>query len=106
MQEDDFLFCTDEETEQKKYFVVICYDISNNKKRGKLVKYLEKFAVRAQKSVFEGYLTKKNYIKLKAGISVYVSDEDSIRIYKLTGRGDVFSWGKGCLPQNEDYYLC
>lgn len=77
----------------------------DNKKRGKLVKYLEKFAVRVQKSVFEGYLTKKNFTKLKNGIAGYISDEDSLRIYKLTGNGDVLSWGKGDIPENEDYII-
>lgn len=105
MEDMHFMFSTDEEVELKKYFVVICYDICDNKKRGKLVKYLEKFAVRVQKSVFEGYLTKKNFTKLKNGIAGYISDEDSLRIYKLTGNGDVLSWGKGDIPENEDYII-
>ena len=31
--------------------VIICYDISDNKLRYKLVKYLERFAIRVQYSI-------------------------------------------------------
>ena len=39
--------------------VLICYDIKSNKLRRKLVKYLERIAVRIQYSVFISDLTKK-----------------------------------------------
>ncbi len=39
--------------------VIICYDISDNKIRYRMVKYLEKFAVRIQYSVFKAEMTDK-----------------------------------------------
>ena len=40
--------------------VIICYDISDNKLRYKLVKYLERFAIRVQYSVFMANVNEKD----------------------------------------------
>ena len=44
--------------------VIICYDVSDNKLRYRLVKYLEKIAVRVQFSVFKADINKKEIIRL------------------------------------------
>ena len=44
--------------------VIICYDVSDNKLRHKLVKYLEKIAVRVQFSVFKEDLNKNEILRL------------------------------------------
>ena len=44
--------------------VVICYDVSDNKLRYKLVKYLEKIAIRVQLSVFKAELKTNDISKL------------------------------------------
>lgn len=44
--------------------VIICYDVSDNKLRYKLVKHLEKIAVRVQLSVFKAELKLKEIYKL------------------------------------------
>ena len=44
--------------------VVICYDVSDNKLRYKLVKYLEKIAIRVQLSVFKEELKANDISKL------------------------------------------
>ncbi|MEF2912459.1 MAG: CRISPR-associated endonuclease Cas2 [Phascolarctobacterium sp.] len=44
--------------------VVICYDVSDNKLRYKLVKYLEKIAIRVQLSVFKAELKPNDISKL------------------------------------------
>lgn len=46
--------------------VIICYDISDNKVRRKLVKYLEGIAVRIQYSVFVSDLSERAVQKLQA----------------------------------------
>ena len=48
-----------------KYRVLIIYDITDDKHRLKLSKYLSSFGSRVQKSAFEAKLNKKQYIKLK-----------------------------------------
>ena len=44
--------------------VIICYDVSDNKLRYRLVKYLEKIAVRVQFSVFKADLNKNEILRL------------------------------------------
>ena len=44
--------------------VIICYDVSDNKLRYRLVKYLEKIAVRVQFSVFKANINKREILKL------------------------------------------
>ena len=44
--------------------VIICYDVSDNKLRYRLVKYLEKIAVRVQLSVFKADINKKEIMRL------------------------------------------
>lgn len=44
--------------------VIICYDVSDNKLRYKLVKYLEKIAIRVQLSVFKAELKPTEISKL------------------------------------------
>ena len=44
--------------------VIICYDVSDNKLRYRLVKYLEKIAVRVQFSVFKADMNKREIMRL------------------------------------------
>ena len=44
--------------------VIICYDVSDNKLRYRLAKYLEKIAVRVQFSVFKADLNKNEILRL------------------------------------------
>lgn len=46
-------------TDDNRYIVLIIYDITDNKRRLSMVRCLEQFAVRVQKSAFEGFLTPK-----------------------------------------------
>ncbi|MFR4714153.1 MAG: CRISPR-associated endonuclease Cas2 [Blautia wexlerae] len=63
------------------------YDIVDNKRRSQLVKYLQGYGFRVQKSCFEVILNKSVFKKLKMEIAQYATDEDSIRIYQLHGIG-------------------
>ena len=44
--------------------VIICYDVSDNNLRYRLVKYLEKIAVRVQFSVFKADINKTEIMRL------------------------------------------
>lgn len=93
METNDYFFEVDDEEFETRYFVVICYDIYNNKRRNKFAKYLERFSLRVQRSVFEGELSKKKYEKLICGIDKYIKEEDNVRVYKINGNGSVKVWG-------------
>jgi CRISPR-associated protein Cas2 len=77
-----------------KYFVLIIYDIIENKKRAKLAKVLKGFGFRIQKSAFEAMLPPNKYEKMLRELRPFVSDEDSVRVYKIRGSGAVTVLGK------------
>lgn len=85
-----------------KVFVLIIYDIIDNKQRVKLAKYLQGYGFRIQKSAFEAIITKKKYQQLLRGIQQYVSKDDSVKVYKIIGKGQVTSFGKNIDMEDED----
>ena len=90
---DDYFFETTEfESKENKLYILIIYDIIDNKKR-RLAKFLQGYGFRIQKSAFEAFLTKSLYQKLLREIKEYASPEDSIRIYKIIGKGQVTVMG-------------
>jgi CRISPR-associated protein Cas2 len=65
-------------------FVVVCYDVPDNKRRTRIGKTLEGFGKRVQKSVFECDLTLKQLERLKQRLGRLVKpEEDSVRYYAL-----------------------
>jgi CRISPR-associated protein Cas2 len=66
-------------------FMLISYDIPDNKRRLKVANTLLDFGgERVQYSVFECHITPRNLEKLQARLrKVLVADEDSIRLYPL-----------------------
>ncbi len=82
--------------EQRKFIVLIIYDIVDNKMRNKMVKCLETYGVRVQKSAFEALLNRKQYEKLLRESSCLINQSvDSLRIYILDDIIDVYTWGIG-----------
>lgn len=77
-----------------KQYVLIIYDIVDNRQRSKLAKFLKGFGFRVQKSAFEGFLKEKSYYKLLAGINQFVKADDNIRVYKLGKNVNVVNYGK------------
>lgn len=102
MEDENYFFNIDESLESDKVFVLIIYDISDNKKRIKLSKLLLGYGFRIQKSAFEATITKKKYKELVERLPAYTSSEDSIRVYKIIGKGQVKSFGKKTEEENED----
>lgn len=93
--DDEYYFQITDELESDRQFVLIIYDIVDNKRRTKFAKLLEGYGKRVQKSAFEAMLTDQNYGKLIDQIPAYIdrNGEDSVRVYKITGKGKVKSWG-------------
>lgn len=75
-------------------FVLIIYDIVSNKRRVKFAKMLLGYGFRVQKSAFEALISSRKYDKLVREIPHYIDTEDSVRLYKITGKGQVVSWGE------------
>lgn len=65
-------------------FILVSYDIPDNKRRTKIAKIMEDYGERVQYSVFECELTAKQQAKLLKELKgVLVEQEDSIRLYRL-----------------------
>lgn len=93
--DEEYYFQITDELESDRQFILIIYDIVDNKRRTKFAKLLEGYGKRVQKSAFEAMLSEKNYYKLIDQIPAYIdrNGEDSVRVYKITGKGKVKSWG-------------
>lgn len=91
---EDYYFQIIEEYSEKRLFILVIYDIVDNKRRIKFAKYLQGFGTRVQKSAFEALLPAKKYEKLIREIPNYIKkSEDSVRVYKITGKSQMLSWG-------------
>lgn len=102
MEDDSYFFNIEENPENDKVFVLIIYDITENKTRLKLSKLLLGYGFRIQKSAFEAVMTKKKYKELLEKLPAYTSSLDSIRVYKIIGKGQVVSFGRVEDNENED----
>lgn len=64
-------------------FVVICYDIPDDKHRNRVSDILEGFGERVQFSVFECDIKAEHMKKMKDKLAKVLKDEDSVRYYYL-----------------------
>ena len=105
MNREDYFFELTESEAKDKTLVLIIYDIVDTKRRGKLARYLQGYGNRVQKSAFEAKLSKKQYDKLIREVPKYCEPEDSIRVYKIIGKGQVVSWGLIKPEEDEEIIL-
>ena len=89
----------------RKHLAVIIYDISDNKQRRRMVKYLEGFGRRVQKSAFEAWLSEPKFHKLCAGMEYIVRKEDHVKFYWLRGSSETFVWGDPPNFEEEDVVI-
>ena len=105
MEEYNYFFDIADCPENDKVFVLIIYDIADNKKRLKLSKMLLGYGFRIQKSAFEAIMSKKKYKELLNRLPAYASATDSIKVYKIIGKGQVASFGRKEENANEDLII-
>lgn len=86
----------------EKYVILVIYDIVKNKRRNKMVKVLEGYSTRVQKSAFEAYLDKKLYAKMVSEIKDIIDPKtDSLRIYFLNFDTEVKTFGIASIHQED-----
>ena len=65
-------------------FVVVCYDIPDDKRRSRVRKILEGYGYRVQKSVFECEVTGQLNAKMRSRVTRVIDPaDDSVRYYIL-----------------------
>lgn len=75
---------------------LVIYDITDNKRRLRMAKCLEKYGLRVQRSAFEAILDKKRRERMENEASKLINEEeDSLRIYVLQAPFEVKTWGRG-----------
>lgn len=80
----------------KKFIILVIYDVVDNKTRNRLVKCLERYGVRVQKSAFEALLNRKQYDAMMRRASRIINPvEDSLRVYILDDIINIYTWGIG-----------
>lgn len=105
---EEYEFSTEDEQidiTEKNVYVLITYDIVDNKKRNKLVKFLKGYGFRVQKSCFEALISLTQFKKLKARIGQFATDEDSIRVYRISGKGQVTCFGNNVEIENKSVII-
>lgn len=88
---------------------LVCYDISDNRRRTKLAKRLERYCERVQKSIFECPLTDKVLSKQleKYWLPLLNLQEDSLRVYPLdeTAKNRTRVYGSSLPYEPPDYVI-
>jgi CRISPR-associated protein Cas2 len=82
---------------------LVVYDISNDKRRLELHKYLKGFGFRVQFSGFEVIQPRRVYQRMMAGIPPIIDPEhDHVRVYIIHSIQDVIVLGYGGIFEDED----
>ena len=102
VQEDYFFGGTEGTLGCKKVFALVIYDIIENKKRTRFAKFMNGFGTRVQKSCFEVVISLPAFEKMMKNIGKYCESEDSIRVYRIQGKGQVYQWGKAGPKEEEE----
>ena len=85
--------------------VIVFYDISDNKIRNKIVKILESYGIRMQKSVFQCEISLRQFIQLKLKLSAIVEFNEgvSVVIVEISNKDKVYYLdGKKALQEKEE----
>lgn len=87
-------------------FVMISYDVVDDKKRLKLMKFLKDYGDRVQKSVFECNLSPKTYNMVKRGVERIINKrKDRVRYYRIckgcVEKVEISGWGE--VTEEEDF---
>lgn len=86
-------------------FLVVSYDIVDNKKRTRIANIMEDYGTRVQYSVFECNLTNKMLDKMIDEVLRYTDAEaDSLRIYEICEgcKSKIRIYGKGEITEDEE----
>jgi CRISPR-associated protein Cas2 len=67
-------------------FIVVSYDITDNKRRSRIAKALKGYGFRVQDSVFECHPDEREYEEMKKELEkLALKEDDSLRYYQLCG---------------------
>ena len=87
-------------------YVLVSYDIVDDRIRVRAMKFLKDFGTRIQKSVFECRLDEERYRRMKKGLEELIDKkEDRVRYYRLCKQCEtrvvISGWGE--IQQDEGF---
>lgn len=93
---ENYFWNTEEIENIKKLYVLIIYDIIDNKRRNHFAKEMSGYGFRVQKSAFEAMIPEHLFKSLLIKIPSLIDEQsDSVRVYKIRGRGKSYLvWDK------------
>lgn len=88
-------------------FIVVTYDITDDRRRTKVAKIMCGFGDRVQYSVFECNLSETNFKRMRKRLEPLVKEGDTIRYYTLCGRcsGNILIDGSGKVTRDPAFYI-
>lgn len=89
-------------------FVMISYDVVDDAKRVRLMKFLKDYGTRVQKSVFECHVSPDTYERIKRKIEEMINKrKDRVRYYRMCAgcmdRVEISGWGE--ITEDEEFVL-
>ena len=87
-------------------YVLISYDIVNDRTRLKVMKFLKDYGERAQKSVFECHVEQDQYDEIRNSLQRLINPKkDAIRFYRICQgcieKVEISGWGT--VQEDEDF---
>jgi len=89
-------------------FVVVSYDIVDNRTRDRVSKTLSDYGTRVQRSVFECIVNEEKLEEMIVRVLKFLDhQQDTLRVYNICGNclKKIRVFGKGDLTQDEDVYI-
>lgn len=89
-------------------FIVVVYDIKDDKRRGRVAKTMKDYGTRVQYSVFECNMDERLLERMQEQLETAINEEyDKIRIYKLCSGciKSVQILGSGELTEDDDVFI-
>lgn len=103
---ENYFWNTEEIKNSKKLYILIIYDIVDNKRRNKFAKKMNGYGFRVQKSAFEAIISENLYRNLLKEIPGLINKkEDNIRVYKIRGQGEVSLFGESIQIHDEEVVI-
>lgn len=91
--------------DKDKKLVLVIYDIVDNKRRAQMVKLLNSYGTRVQKSAFETLITIRQYTRMIEGIEKIICNEDNVRLYRLNSSNEVLLLGESYTVYEEEVII-
>ena len=103
---ENYFWNTEEIENIRQLYVLIIYDIVDNKRRNRFAKEMSGYGFRVQKSAFEAMIPEHLFKTLLIKIPSLIDEQsDSVRVYKIRGNGEVVLYGTNLRIGSEEVMI-